>query len=191
VSRGDGTIEFGKSVRMVSPYLSFGELDAGDVDLLDTVHLIEPDYLALSFAEQANAVRDLRERVAGWPVRVLAKIETTRGLINAEQLARAADGLMLGRDDLSLRVSASGLSEAAEELARLARQHGKEFVAASGYFSSVAAGCECSETDLRELRAVARYADWVVSDETAFAELPLEVINLARSTGLLGEGGPR
>lgn len=189
VADGDGLIGFGKPVRMVSQSLPFNELDGRDVDLLSTVEQLEPDYLALSFAEQAGVIWDLRDRVADRTIRLLAKIETMRGLINADQLARDADGLMLGRDDLSLRVSSGGMSEVAEELATVARRHGKEFVAASGYFSSVVSDTSTSASDQQALRAAERYADWVVSDETAFAKRPFDVIDMARSLGWTNGGG--
>lgn len=182
----DVTIRFGDSVRWLSACTGFPELDPRDVGLVQHVRRMQPDYVALSFCESSQAIEHLRSLLDGTAVRVLAKIETVRGLVNATHLAAAADGIMLGRDDLSYRLGAAGMAEATEELARVTRANDKEYVAASCYFASMVKNATLTDEDCRTVRTAAEISDWLVSDETAFTDRPFEIVKAARRLGLLG-----
>lgn len=68
---------------------------------------------ALSFAQHAEAVRELRRAMPS-PVTVIAKIESRSGLAHLEEIVREADALLIDRGDFSREVPL-------EELPRLQR----------------------------------------------------------------------
>ncbi len=60
------------------------------------------DYLAVSYAETATQIRKIRH-MAG-KVKIIAKIETQKGINNLDALIRASDGIMVARGDLGRNI---------------------------------------------------------------------------------------
>jgi pyruvate kinase len=127
--------------------------------------------VAPSFVESprtAPRLRRLAHEFGAMPPRIVAKIETRVGIANADAIADTADGLMIGRDDLSREAP---VEEINAHVLRWAARFGahKEVIAASSYFADLAASDRLSPAAsavLHELAASAVRA--LVSDETAF-----------------------
>jgi pyruvate kinase len=132
---------------------------------------IEAATVAPSFVESPRTVdriRQLARELGALPPRIVAKIETRVGIAEIEAIASAADGLMIGRDDLSREEPIDRINA---HVLRWAERFGasKEIVPASSYFADLASGERLSPASsalLRELAASAIHA--LVSDETAF-----------------------
>jgi pyruvate kinase len=131
----------------------------------------EPVTLAPSFVESPRTVARLRQiahELGAAPPRIVAKIETRVGIAHAEAIADAADGLMIGRDDLSREAPIEQINAHVLRWAARLGAH-KEIIAASSYFADLATGERLSPAASAVLRALAETAvHAVVSDETAF-----------------------
>lgn len=127
--------------------------------------------VAPSFVESPRTVDRLRQiarESSAPPPRIVAKLETRVGVAHAGAIAAVADGLMIGRDDLSRELS---FDEINRHVLRLATQLGatREIVPASSYFADLAGGDRLSPAAsqlLRELAGSPVHA--LVTDETAF-----------------------
>lgn len=64
----------------------------------------EFDYLALSFAESAEEIEKARKNFPDKAIKIIAKIETQKGLDNLEEIINASDGIMVARGDLGRNI---------------------------------------------------------------------------------------
>ena len=81
----------------------------------------EIDYVALSFVRSASDVAQLRDLLGpkgARTVKVVAKIENQEGVRNAEEIARAADGVMVARGEFGDRNRHRGVAERATAIGR-------------------------------------------------------------------------
>ncbi len=94
-------------------------------DRLDLKHAIEidADYIAVSFPRSAADIDDARRlvRKAGGHAGIIAKIERAEAVDNAEEIIRAADGIMIARGDLGVEIGDSRLPPVQKQLIDLAR----------------------------------------------------------------------
>lgn len=94
-------------------------------DRLDLKHAVDlgVDYIAVSFPRSAKDIEDARRLVekAGARTAIIAKIERAEAIDNAEEIIRAADGIMIARGDLGVEIGDSRLPPVQKQLIDLAR----------------------------------------------------------------------
>jgi pyruvate kinase len=94
-------------------------------DRLDLKHAvgIGADYIAVSFPRTAKDIHDARRLLdkAGSNAGIIAKIERAEAIDNAEEIIRAADGIMIARGDLGVEIGDSRLPPVQKKLIDLAR----------------------------------------------------------------------
>jgi len=94
-------------------------------DRLDLKHAIDvgADYIAVSFPRTAKDIEDARRLVekAGGHAGIIAKIERAEAVEHAEEIIRAADGIMIARGDLGVEIGDSRLPPVQKQLIDLAR----------------------------------------------------------------------
>ncbi len=100
-------LDFGRSEKIVrlNPIGSGLELDD-----LSAVLALQPDSLMLPKVERAEQVEWLDRVLAGTDIRVLAIIETARGVVNLRDIAQASDrldALIFGAEDLAGDIGAT------------------------------------------------------------------------------------
>jgi len=61
------------------------------------------EYLAVSFAETVTQIKKY-QNIFGKKVKIIAKIETQKGINNLNNLIKAADGILIARGDLSTNI---------------------------------------------------------------------------------------
>ena len=95
-------------------------------DRLDLKHAVDlgVDYVAVSFPRSAKDIEDARRLVEknGGHAGIIAKIERTEALENAEEIILAADGIMIARGDLGVEIGDSRLPPVQKQLIDLARR---------------------------------------------------------------------
>jgi len=78
--------------------------DVKNLDILTWLVDQHFEYIALSFAETAKQVNDIREKFEPKKIKIIAKIETDRGIENIDELIKASDGIMVARGDLGRNI---------------------------------------------------------------------------------------
>ena len=77
--------------------------DIKSLEALGWVKDLDYDYLAVSFAETATQIKRVRA-LARKGAKIIAKIETQRGINNVDSLIKASDGIMVARGDLGRNI---------------------------------------------------------------------------------------
>merc|ERR1712060_1001308 len=65
------------------------------------------DYIALSFVQCGQDVKDCRKHCGDKPIKVISKIENVEGLKNFDEILAESDGIMVARGDLGMEMLAS------------------------------------------------------------------------------------
>ena len=139
--------------------------------------------VALSFARSGQDVRRARALV-GPKTRIIAKIESQRGLNNATDILDEADGIMVARGDLAVEVSLEKLPMLQRQLLANARQQfPKKFrVVATGILRQMQHSPRPTRAEVSDAAtAVWEGADaLMLSDEVAVGSHPIVVVETLR-----------
>ena len=98
------------------------------------------DFVALSFVRTPDDVAELRELLGpkgSRTVKILAKIENQEGVRHAEQIAAAADGVMVARGDLGIETNFAALPIVQRRLAAMCARLGKRCIVATHLMESM------------------------------------------------------
>lgn len=100
-------VDFGQSEKIVR----LNSIGSGhEADDLEAVLPLRPDSLMLPKVETADQVQWLADQIAGTDIRLLALIETARGVVNLKEIAGASerlDVLIFGAEDLAGDIGAT------------------------------------------------------------------------------------
>lgn len=98
------------------------------------------DYVAASFVRSASDVREIKQLLAengGAEIKVIAKIESTQGIENFEEILDASDGIMVARGDLGVEVAYEKLPGIQKRFIRRCVQSGKIAITATQMLESM------------------------------------------------------
>jgi pyruvate kinase len=76
--------------------------DIKGLEMIDWLKTQKFDYLAVSFAESAKQIKEIRKILPN--VKIISKIETRKAIQNIDELIKASDGIMVARGDLGKNV---------------------------------------------------------------------------------------
>ena len=141
----------------------------------------EIDFIALSFVRSADDIGELRELLgprAGRVIQVIAKIENTEGVRNAEQIARAADAVMVARGDLGIETDIATLPIVQRRLAETCARLGKRCIVATHLMESMIENPIPTRAEVTDVaNAVYEGADAVMlSGETSIGAYPYRCV---------------
>ena len=112
---------------------SFTEADARGCEL---AREIKPHWVAISFVCSAEDVQRVRSEVPP-ETKLIAKIETVRAMDRLDEIASAADALMIARGDLGAELDLPEVPAAQHRIVQSARRVGKPVVLATQVFESM------------------------------------------------------
>jgi pyruvate kinase len=135
------------------------------------------DYVALSFVRTAGDVEEARAelRALGRVVPIIAKIEKPEALENIDEIAEAADGLMVARGDLGVEVPAERVPILQKSIVDRGNQLGKPVIIATQMLDSMMQHPRPTRAEASDVaNAVWDGADAVMlSGESASGRFPL------------------
>jgi len=160
------------------------------------------DFIALSFVNGADDIRELRGEILGSPARIIAKIETLSAIEHLEEIADAADALMVARGDLGVEAGVSRVPLLQKRIIQAANERGKMVITATQMLESMIAAPEPTRAEASDVaNAVIDGTSCVMlSGETAVGRYPVETIQQMAAialdaqdgvTPLIVEGGSR
>lgn len=155
------------------------EKDKRDIEFGATQDL---DYVALSFVQTADDIRQLRKLLkdCGSDAKVVAKIETQAAIRNEnlEAIIMESDGVMVARGDLAVETSAEIVPIVQRQILHLAQKHGKLSIVATQMLASMQFNPEPTRAEVSDVaNAVITGSDCVMlSDETANGRYPVETV---------------
>lgn len=149
------------------------------------------DWLALSFARNPEAARDLRAEAAkhGLNIPVLAKIERPEAVEAAEAIIAAFDGIMVARGDLGVEIPLERVPTVQKRLIALARVAGKPVITATDMLDSMRQNPRPTRAEAGDVaNAIYDGTDAVMlSGETAVGQYPVDAVECMSRIALEAE----
>jgi pyruvate kinase len=161
------------------PHTDLGEPSFTTKDREDLTFALEnfpPDYVAVSFVKNSEDLKEVKKLVEGKSIKVVAKIETAQALENIDEIAEAADVIMIARGDLGVEIPLERVPATQKWLIKKAKEHDKPCIVATGLLNSMKSDFSPSRSDVSDIaNAVWDGADMLMlSNETTSGDYPVE-----------------
>ncbi len=179
---GAGSLASNKSLNV--PDTSLGGEVLTPKDLADINFSVKNgiDYIALSFVQAADDIKDLRQHLKKLKssAKIIAKIETELAVKNLGGIIQVSDAVMVARGDLAVEVSPEAVPLIQREIIGLCMQYSKVSIVATQMLASMTEASEPTRAEVSDVAtAVISGADAVMlSEETAIGQFPLEAVKM-------------
>jgi pyruvate kinase len=136
------------------------------------------DLVALSFVRTAADVQQLRDRLGGRPVTIVAKIEKPEGWENIEPILGVTDGVMVARGDLGVETSLEKVPRIQKSIIRRARRKARFVITATQMLESMIEKPTPTRAEVSDVaNAIYDGTDAVMlSAETSVGRYPVEAV---------------
>lgn len=153
---------------------------AHDESLLADCIEAKVEYVAVSYVGSADDIAAARAalRARGGTQKIVAKIERAEALEKLEEIAAAADALMVARGDLGLAIPVEKVPFAQIDIIKAARGAGKPVIVATEMLTSMTEHPEPTRAEVQDVSAaITEGADAVMlSEETATGRYPAQAV---------------
>ena len=143
------------------------------------------DYVALSFVQSADNVKELRRYMMGhgFDAKIISKIETKAAVENIDEIIDASDAVMVARGDLASETSPEAVPVLTRTIIGKCQAKGKISIVATQMLASMMEEPEPTRAEVSDIAtAVIVGADCVMlSDETAMGKYPMEAIKIMKN----------
>merc|ERR1711972_1050990 len=150
-------------------------------DIVDWAVPNDADYIAVSFVQSAEDVKECRKHCGGKPIKIISKIENVEGLKNFDAILAESDGIMVARGDLGMEIPMEKIWMA-QKMIQKTKAAGKFAVTATEMLASMedkpfptrAEACDVANAILDGSDAV------MLSSESAMGKFPVETMTTMR-----------
>lgn len=169
-----------KNVNLIGIHAALPIMSEQDkADIIFAVQM-ECDFIAASFVSFASEVHEIRRYLEklGSDMKIIAKIENEEGLNNIEEIADAADGIMVARGDLGVQLPTERIPLAQKHIISVCRKHGKPVITATQMLDSMITNPRPTRAELTDVaNAIFDGTDAVMlSGETANGAYPAKAV---------------
>lgn len=174
-----GLLSSRKGVNVPGRALPMSVMTPKDIKDLDGGLGLGVDWVALSFVQTAQDVRECKERVAG-RAKVMAKIETQAAIENLAEILAEADGLMVARGDLGVELPTEDVPPLQKRMIDMGRRAGKPVVVATQMLESMISNPRPTRAEANDVASAAYDgADCVMlSAESASGSYAVEAVEI-------------
>lgn len=186
-----GPLASRKGISLPDTLLAVGPLTEKDRADLDTALDLGADWIALSFVQRAQDVREVRKIVDGLAA-IMVKIEKPSAIDDLDDIIAAGDGFMVARGDLGVEMPVEKVPGLQKRITRLSRAAGKPVVVATQMLESMISSPVPTRAEVSDVAtAVFDGADAVMlSAESAVGQYPVEAIQMMDRIAIEVEGDP-
>jgi pyruvate kinase len=142
------------------------------------------DYVALSFVQTAQDVRNFRKilKNLGSHAWLISKIETVASVENLEAIIQESEGVMVARGDLAIETSPESVPIVQRQIIGLGIKYAKPVIVATQMLASMTDSSEPTRAEVSDIAtAVILGADCVMlSEETAAGKYPVEAVQIMK-----------
>ena len=176
----DGDIKSHKTINVPGVNLNLPFISEQDYKDISFAAKHSCDYLALSFVNSRDDVRQARRIIeeAGGDARIISKIESQMGIDNIDSIIAESDGIMVARGDLGVEVPMEELPVLQKEIIRKCRENGKFAIVATEMLASMYTNPRPTRAEVSDIaNAVLDGTDCVMlSGETTVGKYPLQAV---------------
>lgn len=176
-----GKISNHKGINLPNVNLNMEYLSEQDKkDILFGIEM-DVDYIAASFVRTAHdveVIKDLLTKNGGSEIKVIAKIESTQGVDNFEEILQVADGIMVARGDMGVEVAYEMLPGLQKRFIRRCVQSGKIVITATQMLESMITSPIPTRAEITDVANAVFDGTTAVmlSGETAAGQFPVEAV---------------
>ena len=175
------------NVNLQMKYMS--EQDKADL-LFGIKH--DVDYVAASFVRTAQDVKEVRQLLdenGGNEIKIIAKIESTQGIKNFEEILEEADGIMVARGDMGVEVAYEKLPGIQKRIIRRCVQSGKIAITATQMLESMTTNPMPTRAEITDVANAVFDGTTAVmlSGETAAGKYPQQAVKTMAKIALQAE----
>lgn len=175
-----GSLSSHKGINLPDTQLSTPAITDKDWQYVDWAIEHDLDYLALSFVQQPDEIRQLKDYLQdkGSGINVIAKIEKPQAVENIESIIHAADGIMIARGDMGVEMDLARVPLVQKRITALCRHFGKPAIVATQVLQSMMDNPSPTRAEASDIcNAVMDFADAIMlSGETAVGTYPKEAV---------------
>ncbi len=138
------------------------------------------DWIGVSMVQSPKnlqAVRRVLDRLGAKNVKLVAKIESVSAMKNLSAIVAQADIIMIARGDLGTAVGPKNLAKAEAQIAKIAKEHGKPFIAATNYMSNMIKNSTPSAANKADVKKTLKLQPtWFMLNDTAIGNHPVATV---------------
>lgn len=156
--------------------------DIVGVGMIGWLRNIDFDYLAVSFAETSEQIRQIRNLLYPKNVKIISKIETAKGFENIDDLIDESDGIMVARGDLGRNIMLERIPVVQKIIIRKCNSKGKMDITATEMLLSMTISKIPGRAEVSDVaNAVLDGSDaLMLSEETAIGKYPVLAVSMMR-----------
>merc|ERR1740138_1086868 len=106
-------------------------------DIVDWAVPNNADYIALSFVQSADDVKECRKHCGDKPIKIISKIENVEGLKMFDEILAESDGIMVARGDLGMEIPMEKVWMAQKMMIKKCQAAGKFAITATEMLASM------------------------------------------------------
>ena len=177
-----GTLKERKGMNLPDNTVSIPALTDKDKKDLEVGLSLGVDYVALSFVQTAQDIRDLKEEMARLNDRtpIIAKIEKPQAVANIDAILGEVAGIMVARGDLAVEVGNHRVPVMQKELLQRSNSRGTLDIVATQMLESMTGSPRPTRAEASDVaNAILDGCDAVMlSGETSVGEYPVEAVHM-------------
>ncbi len=181
-----GDLSSGKGVNLPQTQLNISALTEKDREDVQWIASHDFDYVALSFVQHPQDVRQLRELLSqrGCDARIIAKIEKPQAISRMDEIIEATDAIMVARGDLGVEMDFPSVPITQKRISHLCEKAGKPCIIATEMLESMITSPRPTRAEVSDVaNAVFDRADAVMlSAESAIGKYPVAAVTAMRRT---------
>lgn len=175
-----GELQSNKGFNLPNTKISLPSLTQKDLEDLEFILDIDPEWLALSFVRTARDIKELKKILEnrGSFTKVIAKIEKPDALENIDEIIEVSDGIMIARGDLGVEIPMEEIPLLQKSLVNKCIKVAKPVIIATQIMESMIENPRPTRAESNDVaNAVIDRADaLMLSGETSVGKYPIKVI---------------
>lgn len=171
-----GTLFSRKGVNVPDTKLTTKGLTEKDLKDIEFAVAQNADYIAMSFVQDGEDMKKLRELVNNPEIKLIAKIELKQAIVNLDSILEESDLIMVARGDLGVELPIEELPLLQKYMIQRAGRNSTKSIVATQMLLSMVESPTPTRAEVSDVANAVMDGAWSVmlSDETAFGKYPVQ-----------------